>query len=147
MSLLMNIYISVNVLWVAPMLCMVWIMITAETTYTFIVSGTYINAVQTSSFLYSPAPQKPLMITYWNHQVYVKMFKLSSANLSPKIWLTCEVYFSLAVFINVRRLLGERVWTFPLLTDGGDSEVPVMHWTFWLCAQKVCLSKEPFFGR
>ena len=67
------------------MLCMVWIMITAETTYTFIVSGTYINAVQTSSFFYSPALQKPLMITYWNHQVYVKMFKLSSANLSPKM--------------------------------------------------------------
>lgn len=76
------------------------------------------------------------------------MFKLSSANLSSiKMWLACEVCFSLAIIINVRRLLGEKAGTFPLVADGKESEMPVTHKNFGLYAHKICLSKEPCFGR
>lgn len=55
-----------------------------------------------------PAPQKTLIIAYLDHQVYVKVSKISSVNLiSIKMWLACEVCFSLAIITHVKRLLGE----------------------------------------
>lgn len=54
-----------------------------------------------------PASRKPVLMAYWEHQVRVEVSKLSSANLNfIKMWLACEVCLSLAIVINVRRLLG-----------------------------------------